>query len=146
MTETAPDEQLVDLASHVGFRFEMAPPAMEPSFWRKGMLRLFVSHLARYTQYAGELQQALLGYGISAFVAHNDIEPTSEWQTQIETALATCEALIALLHLNFHVSNWTDQEIGFAMGRGLSVYAVDFGQVPWLYRSVSSLQGNRSTP
>jgi hypothetical protein len=131
MTETASDEQLADLASHVGYRFEMAPLAMEPSFWRKGMLRLFVSHLAKYRQYAGELQETLLWYGISAFVAHNDIEPTSEWQTQIETALATCETLIALLHPTFHDSNWTDQEIGFAMGRGLSVYAVDFGQVPY---------------
>ena len=131
MTEAASDEQLVDLASHVGYRFEMASPATEPSFWRKGMLRLFVSHLAKYKQYAGELQDALLSYGISAFVAHNDIEPTSEWQTQIETALATCEAFIALLHPKFHHSNWTDQEVGFAMGRGLSVYAVDFGQVPY---------------
>ena len=67
----------------------------------------------------------------SGFVAHNDIEPTQEWQTQIETALATCDALIALLHSDFHASNWTDQEIGFAMGRGAPTFAVRLGQIPY---------------
>ena len=51
--------------------------------------------------------------------------------TQIETALATCDALVALLLENFHASNWTDQEIGFAMGRGVPVYSVRFGQDPY---------------
>ncbi|MDE2107468.1 MAG: toll/interleukin-1 receptor domain-containing protein [Patescibacteria group bacterium] len=81
----------------------------------------------RFTQ----IQEALLGYGISAFVAHNDIEPTLEWQSQIETALTTADSLVALLHPNFHQSNWTDQEIGFAMGRGLPVFAVRLGQDPY---------------
>ena len=31
---------------------------------------------------------------------------------QIETVLATCDALVALLHDKFHASKWTDQEIG----------------------------------
>lgn len=80
-----------------------------------------------------------MNYGISAFVAHNDIEPTLEWQTQIETALATADSLVALLHPAFHKSNWTDQEIGFAMGRGLPVFAVRFGQNP--YGFIGRFQG-----
>ena len=132
MVEDAPDETLIDLAQHVGFSLKVVlPPRVDPPFWRKGMLRLFVSHLATHQSFAGELQTALLDFGISGFVAHSDIEPTQEWQTQIETALATCEALIALLHPDFHVSNWTDQEIGFAMGRGIPTYAVRFGQDPY---------------
>ena len=132
MIEAAPDQSLIDLAQHVGFSFEKASsPRLEPPFWRKGMLRLFISHLATYKVFAGELQQALLRYGISSFVAHSDIEPTLEWQTQIETALATCEVLVALLHETFHLSNWTDQEIGFAMGRGVPAFAVKFGQDPY---------------
>lgn len=64
-------------------------------------------------------------------MAHNDIEPTLEWQAQIETALTTCDALVALLHKDFHASNWTDQEIGFAMGRGVPAFAVRVGQDPY---------------
>ena len=76
------------------------------------------------------VQEALWAYSISAFVAHNDIEPTQEWQTEIETALATCHALVAMLRAGFHGSNWTDQEVGFAMGRGVPVFSVRFGEIP----------------
>ena len=132
MIEEAPDGTLIDLAQHVGFQFgESTSPRVDPPFWRKGMLRLFVSHLAIHKVFAAELQKEFLDFGISCFIAHNDIEPTHEWQTQIETALATCDALVALLHDGFHVSNWTDQEIGFAMGRGAPVFAVRLGQDPY---------------
>jgi hypothetical protein len=132
MIEEAPDQSLIDLAQHVGFQFEeVSARRVEPPFWRKGMLRLFVTHLAIHRDFASELQAELLDFGISCFVAHNDIEPTQEWQAQIETALATCDALIALLHDDFHLSNWTDQEIGFAMGRGVPAFSVRFGQDPY---------------
>jgi len=128
----APDQTLIDLAQHVGYKFEQpASLGVDPPFWRKGMFRLFVSHLAAHRAFAGELQEALLSYGISSFVAHNDIEPAAEWQAQIETALSTCEALVALLHDKFHASYWTDQEIGFAMGRGAPAFAIRFGETPY---------------
>lgn len=133
MASKAPDQALIELAQHVGFKFEEATAAagVAPPFWRTGMFRLFISHLGTKRQSAANLQEALLEFWISAFVAHNDIEPTAEWQTQIETALATCDSLVALLHEGFHVSNWTDQEIGFAMGRGLPVFAVRLEQDPY---------------
>jgi hypothetical protein len=132
MSQDASDQTLIDLAQHVGYQFDEATPLrVDPPFWRKGMFRLFVSHLATYRAFAGELQEALLAFGISSFVAHNDIEPTLEWQAQIETALATCDGLVALLHDKFHASNWTDQEIGFAMGRGVPAFAVRLGETPY---------------
>jgi nucleoside 2-deoxyribosyltransferase len=147
MVEEAPDDALIGLAQHVGFKFEEAiTPRLEPPFWRKGMLRLFVSHLAIQRAYAAQLQEVLLEFGISCFIAHNDIEPTLEWQTQIETALATCDVLIALLHENFHASNWTDQEIGFAMGRGVPAFAVSFGQDPYGFIGrFQAFNGNKKT-
>jgi nucleoside 2-deoxyribosyltransferase len=87
--------------------------------------------LSTHRALAAELQECLLHYGITCFVAHNDIEPTSEWQAQIETALATADALAALVHSGFHESDWTDQEIGFAMGRGIPTFAVRFDQAPY---------------
>lgn len=140
MCKSAPDDTLIELSQHVGFILEEVPkPGIDPPFWRKRMFRLFISHLSSEKVFAAELQEALLNYGISGFVAHNDIEPTLEWQTQIETALATADSLVALLHPAFHNSNWTDQEIGFAMGRGLPVFAVRFGQDP--YGFIGRFQG-----
>ena len=132
MLEDAGDRPLIDLGQHVGYELEtLSDTRIEPRFWRKGMLRVFISHLAREKRVASELQEALLPYGISGFVAHSDIEPTTEWQTQIETALATCDSLVALLHEGFHDSKWTDQEIGFAMGRGVPVHSIRFGADPY---------------
>lgn len=140
MVKGAKDNILIELAQHVGFLFEEVPkPGIDPPFWRKRMFRVFITHLSSEKVLAAQLQEALLTYGISGFVAHNDIEPTLEWQTQIETALATADSLVALLHPDFHASKWTDQEIGFAMGRGLPVFAVRFGQDP--YGFIGRFQG-----
>lgn len=132
MAKHADDSTLTELSQHVGYIEEEAPkPGIDPPFWRPRMFRVFISHLSTERAYAAQLQEALLPFGITAFVAHNDIEPTLEWQSQIEAALTTADSLIALLHPQFHESKWTDQEIGFAMGRGLPVFAVRFGQDPY---------------
>lgn len=132
MIEKTSDQTLLELAQHLGFILEaLASSHIEPAFWRKGMFRLFISHLATHKEWASRLQEALLRYGISGFVAHSDIEPTTQWQDQIETALSTCDALVALLHERFHDSKWTDQEIGFAMGRAVPVFSVRLGETPY---------------
>lgn len=77
------------------------------------------------------LKEKLEYYGISSFVAHSDIEPTKEWQNEIELALRTCDGLIALMVENFHKSNWTDQEIGLALGRDLLIIPVRMGKDPY---------------
>ncbi len=128
----ATDKVLIDLADHLGFHFEKSASAIpSPSCWKDGMFRVFISHLAVERAFAADLQKELCRYGIYCFVAHKDIEPTKAWQDEIEAALQTCDALIALLHPNFHASNWTDQEIGYAMGRGIPTFAVRFGQDPY---------------
>lgn len=54
--------------------------------------------------------------------------------------------MIALLHPDFHKSNWTDQETGFAMGRGVPVYAVKFGQDPYGFIArFQAFNGNNKT-
>jgi len=140
MGKNGSDSVLIELAQHVGFLIDEVPKlGIDPPFWRERMFRLFITHLSAEKVLAAQLQEALLAYGISGFVAHNDIEPTPDWQAQIKTALATADSLVALLHPTFHASNWTDQEIGFAMGRGLPVFAVRFGQDP--YGFIGRFQG-----
>ncbi|SPF36927.1 conserved hypothetical protein [Candidatus Sulfotelmatobacter kueseliae] len=133
MIGDAADDELVELGEHVGHKIDQQGPTLpaDLKFWQPGMMRLFVTHLAKHKVFAAQLQASLLNYGISSFVAHNDIEPTSEWQNEIESALATCDALVGLLHEDFHASNWTDQEIGFAMGRGVPVCSIRFRQTPY---------------
>lgn len=93
-------------------------------FWLPGYFRLFLSHVSSFKAKTAQLQSALKPFGISAFVAHEDIEPTKEWQDEIERALFSMHALAAILTPGFHDSKWTDQEIGVALGRGLLVIPV----------------------
>lgn len=54
-----------------------------------------------------------------------------------------CHGLVALLHDKFHESKWTDQEIGFAMGRGVPIFSVRYGQDPYGFiRRFQAFSGN----
>jgi hypothetical protein len=101
-----------------------------PRFWTPGRFRVFLSHLASHKEEIGELQAWLKQLDISAFVAHNDIAPTSSWMDEILLALETCQAVVAILREGFHESQWTAQELGYAMGRGLLIITVRAGQDP----------------
>jgi len=123
MLSTADDAPLLELAKHLGVASQLET-ANEPDFWSDGAARVFLSHLATNKVETAELKEQLASYGISAFVAHEDIEPTKEWQTEIESALASMDALVALLVPGFKESNWCDQEVGVAIGRQLPIISV----------------------
>jgi len=112
---------------------------VESSFWTPDYFRLFICHLSSFKEKVGLLQQSLVKYGISAFVAHVDIEPTREWQIEIEAALSSMDVLTAILMPGFKDSDWTDQEIGFAIGRGVLVVPIIRGQEP--YGFIGKYQG-----
>lgn len=95
-----------------------------PSFWKEGYFRLFLSHLASFKVTTAHLKGALEKYGISAFVAHDDIEPSKEWQNEIESGLRTMDGFCPLLMDGFKESNWCDQEIGFAVARNVLIIPV----------------------
>lgn len=99
--------------------------------WGKGMLRLFLSHVSAHREHVAKLKSEFSFYGITAFVAHEDIEPNSMWQGEIELALSSMDALVALLTPDFHQSKWTDQEVGWAMGRNVMVIPVRLGHDPY---------------
>lgn len=60
------------------------------------LFRLFISHLSKDKLKATRLKDCLTPYAISGFVAHEDIHPTLEWQGEIERALRTMDAFIAV--------------------------------------------------
>jgi hypothetical protein len=100
------------------------------SFWQTGFFRLFISHTHSNKTSAHNLKSALANYPIAAFVAHDDIEPTKEWQAEIERALRTTDAMAAVISPDFIESHWCDQEVGFAFGRGKLVIPLCKESVP----------------
>lgn len=106
-------------------------PEAENRIWGKNGFRVFLSHKANIKREAAGLKKRLRTFGISGFVAHEDIRPNKEWQNEIENALSSMNALVALMTEGFHESDWTDQEIGFAFGRGLPIVAVKLGMDPY---------------
>jgi hypothetical protein len=110
--------------------------------WGNGHVHVFLSHKAKCKKDTSKLKQALARYGISCFVAHEDIEATEEWQRELEHALNSMDALVALLTEDFHDSEWTDQEVGVAIGRDVVLIPVRLGCDPYgLMGKVQGLSG-----
>ncbi len=99
--------------------------------WVDKCFRLFLSHKSEVKKETAELKEKLGSFGISAFVAHEDIKPSRAWQTEIENALHSMDAFAALITKDFHDSLWTDQEVGFALVRGIPVIAVKLERDPY---------------
>lgn len=128
--DQASEPQLVQLAQHLGLSVE-APVVTESGAWIPDQFRLFITHLSADQKSATALKSALSVFRISGFVAHMDIEPTKEWQSVIEQALFTADALVALMTARFKESNWVDQETGIAIGRRLLVIPIRAGRDPY---------------
>lgn len=105
----------------------------------KEPVRVFLSHKSSVKVETSQVKKALAAYGLAAFVAHEDIEPNEEWHREIERALFSMDVLVALLTPDYHNSNWTDQEVGVAVGRGVPIVAVRLGLDP--YGLISKHQG-----
>src|SRR5262245_59288574 len=93
--------------------------------------RLFLSHTNDQKDFVAEVQQSLRAFAIEGFVAHRDIEPTREWIVALEKALDDCHALAAFLSPTFHQSKWTDQEVGYCLGRRTLIIPVQLGMAPY---------------
>lgn len=100
-------------------------PALADHPWGDNPVKLFISHVHEDAPFVGEVKRLMAErFGIDAFVAHDDIEPSRQWRNVIRTGLSTCDAMIALMHPRFHLSEWCDQEVGWALGRGIPVIPV----------------------
>ena len=91
-----------------------------PQIWQNNdVFRLFISHIAVQKDRAKRLKETLDPYHVAGFVAHEDITPTREWQREIQRALFTMDAMLTVHTRGFSESVWTQQEVGFALGRGV---------------------------
>ncbi|MEN0653751.1 MULTISPECIES: toll/interleukin-1 receptor domain-containing protein [Hyphobacterium] len=106
-------------------------PTQQSRIWLKDKYRIFLSHKTEVKKEVAKLKEDLQFFGFTSFVAHQDIHPTKAWQDEIENALHSMDAFVAVLTDDFHDSNWTDQEVGFALARNVPVIALKLGRDPY---------------
>ncbi len=95
-------------------------------------LRVFLSYSSHDRNLAGTVKKVLEDrYGLSVFLAHEDIEPSVEWQQRILAELASVDVFVPILTENFARSNWTDQETGVAVGRSCIIVPLNAGVAPY---------------
>jgi hypothetical protein len=100
----------------------------EPSCWanEKSKIKVFISHLSSDRDIAHRLKSALEANNFIGFVAHDDIEPTSEWRTEILRALNDMDLFICIISENYKDSFWCQQEAGYATCRGKAIISIKF--------------------
>ena len=95
-------------------------------------MKIFISYAHQDKEQVGEIKRPLEGhYGFDVFLAHEDISPSLEWLKVIISNLATCDVFIAFITNHFKNSNWTDQETGFALKRGIKIIPINAGLNPY---------------
>ena len=114
----------------------------EPEFWRPGYLRAFISHLVCSKEKITQLKGCLEEWGVTSFVAHQDIQPSKEWQSEIEAGLQSMDVMVAVVEPGFRDSEWTDQEVGYALGRNIEVLPLLVGKDP--HGFIAKIQGIKS--
>lgn len=127
------DDTIIRIASELDLAVGGSPAglALPPRNWQNtNSFKLFISHLSVDKLKATRLRECLVPYSISGFVAHEDIHPTLEWQSEIERALYSMDSFIAVHTKGFSASHWCQQEVGFAIGRGMKVISLKMGEDP----------------
>lgn len=122
----AADGTLADISEYVRGD-AAAPPTSRPTVgvWGELPLRVFLSHIHAHRHFVGQVRERLRdGFGVDAFVAHDDIDPSKPWREAIKEGLGTCHAFVAFMHDGFHTSAWCDQEAGWALGRSVPIIPV----------------------
>jgi len=126
------DALILHIATDLGIVGNASLASGVPKMWKddSSVFKLFISHCAKDKLNATRLKLCLAEYGVSGFVAHEDIEPTLEWQSEIEKALQTMDAMVAIHTIGFKASFWCQQEIGFAIGKGTKIISLKMGEDP----------------
>ena len=103
-----------------------------------GKILVFVSYSNDDKILAGRIKRILEGYGLSVFLAHDDIPPLCEWQEEISKNLDKCDVFIPILTGSFCTSEWTDQEVGIAYGLKKLIIPLKVDTAP--YGFISKIQ------
>lgn len=94
-------------------------------------VRVFLSYSTGDKKTAGMIKEELEKFGLEVFLAHEDIEPSEEWQNAILNGLKGCDVFIPLLTKKFKTSDWTDQETGIAFFNKKMIIPLEINILPY---------------
>ena len=96
-------------------------------------LRVFLSHSSLDVEFVEPIKNALVNIGFEVFVAHEDIEPASDFPEEIISNLNSSDIFVAVLSKNFKESAFADQETGIAVARDIFIVPIqiDKGVPPY---------------
>lgn len=130
--------QLHDYLFH-GENLPQIIPVENDQLWVKGYFKVFISHSTTKKLLTSQIKSELNNYGIDCFVAHEDIEPTTQWMAEIKKALVSSNALVAIVCNEFSKSSYCDQEVGFALALDKLVIPIRLEKDP--YGFMGAFQG-----
>lgn len=94
-------------------------------------MKVFVSYAHEDRVRVAEIKRQLeIEFGFDVFLAHEDIAPTHQWVEEILSELKTCNVFIAFLTRYSNNSDWTNQEVGFALARAIKIIPINAGANP----------------
>lgn len=132
---TCSDANLADIAEQFDMGLNLTSSSIaqlgDSKYWLADHFRVFISHVHTEKVAAANLRTSLQRYGISCFVAHEDIITSDEWRDEILRCLNSMDAMVTVLSTDFNGSKWCDQEVGFAVCRDVLIIPINKGQLPY---------------
>ncbi len=74
--------------------------------------KIFISYNTKHKNFAGKIKESLYENKIDSFLAHEDLEVSTEWKIEILEALKKSNVFIILLSSDYYESPWCYQESG----------------------------------
>lgn len=97
-----------------------------------GQLLVFLSYSSKDRSQAVDIKCTLEMYGITVFVAHEDMANGEIWKKELKTKLRRCDVFAVLLSENYHQSIHTDQEFGMALAYKKPIQPINLdGTMPY---------------
>lgn len=139
-------KDLVKIAEELDIRVPNSIKIPPKNWENSNTAKAFISHVSKDKKIAKKLRDVLICYNIEAFVAHEDIKPSEEWQTEIINALSTSDFFISIHTNGFKASTWCQQEIGYAISRQIKVIPIKFDEDPsgFIGRVQALIRGKKS--
>ncbi len=92
--------------------------------------KAFISYETNDVNYANKISAFLKEFNIEAFVAYKDAREAEEFQEEILTALNKMDFFISIHTEQFSKSVWCQQEIGFAVAKGVKIIPIKLRTPP----------------
>lgn len=90
-------------------------------------MKMFISYARGDKDSAQELNELLEAHGIETWFDEQRLAPGKSWESQIKTALAESDAIVAVMPATGEVSPSVLVELGVALGQNKQVFPVAIG-------------------